>query len=430
MSTTTLTLPANEAELATLSPQQLAQMLRSRDATIGSMGATIESLRAQLEWFKRQIFGAKSERYAAQPEGAQMHLGEHLGELLAVPPPAPEAVREVKPHQRRAARSDFADGGASAPFFDAAKVPVVAIEVPCPQAAGLAPEQYEVVGHKESHRLAQRPGAYVVLKYRRAVIKRLDTRTLHCAPAPVGVIEGSRADVSFAAGVLLDKFQWHLPLYRQHQRLVEAGFTLSRQWLTSLVGQSAGLLQPIYDAQLESIRRCRVKAVDETPIKAGRAGPGKMRAGYFWPVYGEHDEVCFAYFGSREHRNVVELLGPEQSAGAVLLSDGYGAYEAYAKKTGVVHAQCWAHMRRDFHDALSAAPAEADCALRLIAQVYAVEEEIRARKLGAEHKRVHRLSYAKPHVERFFAWADERVRVHGVPPAVAGTQAPVRTQLT
>lgn len=64
MSDTALTIAANEAELARSSPQQLAQMLRSRDATIGSMGATIESLRAQLEWFKRQIFGARTERYA------------------------------------------------------------------------------------------------------------------------------------------------------------------------------------------------------------------------------------------------------------------------------------------------------------------------------------------------------------------------------
>ena len=89
-------------------------MLRSRDATI-------ESLRAQIEWFKRQIFGAKTERYAAQPDGAQMHLGEHLGEVLTAPPAEPEAVRQVKTHQRRAAHSDFADDGASAPFFDAAK---------------------------------------------------------------------------------------------------------------------------------------------------------------------------------------------------------------------------------------------------------------------------------------------------------------------
>jgi hypothetical protein len=37
--------------------------------------------------------------------------------------------------------------------------------------------------------------------------------------------------------------------------------------------------------------------MDETPIKAGRLQsavprqPGRMKQGYFWPVYGERDDV-------------------------------------------------------------------------------------------------------------------------------------------
>ena len=52
--------------------------------------------------------------------------------------------------------------------------------------------------------------------------------------------------------------------------------------------------------------------MDETPIKAGRAAPGKMNAGYFWPIYGEHDEVCFPFFDSRRHENVQQALGSKQ----------------------------------------------------------------------------------------------------------------------
>ena len=187
---------------------------------------------------------------------------------------APAAEQDVPAHKRRRCRSDFTDDATGVPFFDEARVPVVTIEVPNPETQGLSAEQiaqlYEVVGQKVSHRLAQRPGANVVLKYVRTVIKQRDTQTLHCPPAPAGVIQGSRADVSFIVGVTLDKFQWHLPLYRQHQRLIEAGFKLSRPWLTQIVSQAAQLLEPIYNAQLESIRRSRVLAMDETPIKAGR----------------------------------------------------------------------------------------------------------------------------------------------------------------
>ena len=98
----------------------------------------------------------------------------------------------------------------------------------------------------------------------RPVLKRRETQTIHCALAPAGIIEGSRADVSFLAGLLVDKFAWHLPLYRQHQRLEDAGITVSRRWLTQLTQRSVGLLEPIYDAQFASIRASRVKAMDES----------------------------------------------------------------------------------------------------------------------------------------------------------------------
>jgi hypothetical protein len=85
----------------------------------------------------------------------------------------------------------------SVPFFDEARVPVETIELPDPQIEGLSADQYEVISQKVSYRLAQRPGSYVILKYLRSVIKRVDTQAISCAPAPVGVIDGSRADVSF-----------------------------------------------------------------------------------------------------------------------------------------------------------------------------------------------------------------------------------------
>ncbi|MSQ20399.1 MAG: hypothetical protein EXR39_12785 [Betaproteobacteria bacterium] len=50
-------------------------------------------------------------------------------------------------------------------------------------------------------------------------------------------------------------------------------------------------MEPIHAAQLASIGASRVKTMDETPIKAARAGPGKMHTGYFWPLYREQDEA-------------------------------------------------------------------------------------------------------------------------------------------
>lgn len=383
----------------------------------------VAELKRQLEWFKRQLFGRKSERFAPTPDPQQMHLGQVLVEDLPVPAEQPASGAHVPAHTRRKPRSDMADDGGCASFFDAAKVPVQTIVVANPEAQGLSPDQYEVIGEKTSLRLAQRPGSYVVLKYVRSVIKRRDTQTLHCPPAPAGVIEGSRADVSFVAGLMVDKFCWHLPLYRQHQRLADAGFTLSRPWLTQLVQQGVALLEPVYDALMASVLASRIKAMDETPIKAGRAGPGKMKGTYFWPIYGEQDEVCFPHFESRRHEHVQQALGLDVVSGGVLLTDGYAAYDSYARKSGITHAQCWTHARRGFFEAQDAEPQAAAEALRRIGALYEIEEEIRSKKLTSEVKRQHRLIYSKPHVDSFFAWVAQQFERQGLLPSNPFTKA-------
>ncbi len=187
--------------------------------------------------------------------------------------------------------------------------------------------------------------------------------------------------------------------------------------------QIIALLEPIHDAQFEAIRSGRVIAMDETPIKAGRRGDGKMKVGYFWPVYGEHDEVCFPFFPSRAHENVVNLLGLSKAEGGVLLSDGYAAYASYARKTGLTHAQCWAHTRRGFFEAQAAQPEGAREALDHIGALYAIEEQVRERKLSGEAKRLHRLTHSKPRTEVFFAWIDEQLRRQGLLPSNPFTKA-------
>jgi transposase len=390
-------------------------------ALVQTLAATVQSLQHQLEWFQRQMFGTKSERLRVLENAQQLALGE----VLAPPPETvPAKERIVAAHTRREPHKDAAVGEAeSVPFFDEARVPVETVELPHPETEGLSPDEYEVISQKVSYRLAQRPGSYVILKYLRSVIKRRDTQTISCAPAPVGVIEGSRADVSFVAGLLIDKFAYHLPLYRQHQRLADNGIQVSRPWLTQLSQQTISLLEPIYDAQFDSIRADRVKAMDETPIKAGRKERGKMKLAYFWPVYGGHDEVCFPFFPSRDGENVRAALGVDHAPDSVLLTDGYAAYASYAKKVGITHAQCWSHSRREFIEAQTTEPQGALEALRRISALYAIEDDIRRLGLTGEVKKLHRLTHSKSHVETFFAWVDQRFEEHGLRPSTPFTKA-------
>lgn len=381
---------------------------------VGRQEREIAQLRQQVAWFQRQLFGQKSEKRLPEPEGVQGILGKCF---VAVPAPPLSGKRKVAGYERDTARRSLDEADESSLFFDDKKVPVEVIHVPHPDIEGLDPDDYDVIGEKVSHRLAQRPGIYVILKYVRPLIKHCDTQTLSCPPAPVGVIEGSRADVSFIVGLIVDKFSFHLPLYRQHLRLRDAGITVARGWLTQLTQQAIALLEPIFEALLASIRASRVKAMDETPIKAGRAGPGKMKAAYFWPVYGELDEICFLYYPSRHAQHVQEALGLSPPADGVLLTDGYSVYAQYAKKTGLTHAQCWAHCRRKFFEAKYIEPERSQEALDMIGALYAVEATIRERKLSGTDKRKVRQEQAKPLVDRFFAWIDRQFERQGLLPS-------------
>jgi transposase len=219
-------------------------------------------LQRQVDWFKRQLFGRKSERRLREPAPEQLSLS---GRFPTPVPPAdrpPPPTETVKAYQRRVrfTATDLPDE--SGLRFDAS-VPIQEIVLTNPEVADLPPHAYEVIGEKVTYRIAQRPGAYVILKYLRPVIKRKDTEALSCPPAPPAVFEKSVADVSLLAGLLMEKFRYHLPWYRQHQRLTQAGIRLSRGTLTQWGQRAAELLEPIYHALLSSILLSQVLALDE-----------------------------------------------------------------------------------------------------------------------------------------------------------------------
>jgi hypothetical protein len=254
------------------------------------------------------------------------------------------------------------------------------------------------------------------------VIKRKDTSELVTPPAPVNVLDKSIADVSFLAGMLVDKFLYHLPLYRQHQRLRQCGIEIARPTLTNLSSRAIDLLEPIFDAQFEHILKSRVLAMDETPIKAGRKAKGKMRQGYLWPLYGESDEIVFTYTPSRAAGHVRDVLGGSFSG--TLVSDGYEAYARYARQnTSVTHAECWAHTRRYFERAKEADPEAAARALELIGELYRIEAHIRDKQLTDASKLKYRAEHSEPAVRAFWQWCDEQCQRHDLLPSHPLTRA-------
>ena len=412
-----------EEQAANLSQEEVVALLGIRQGFFDLQEKYLQQskrfaeLEQQNDWFKRQLFGRKSERRIAIESHHQLSLGE-LVDVEETPPPPTETIKGYQRRQRRKQPLEGAVLEKGLRFDDS--VPIEEVEIPNPALEGLDPSQYTIVSEKLTYRLAQRPGSYVIVKYIRKVVKLKEAKKLVCASAPSSVLEKSYADVSLLAGFLIDKFRYHLPLYRQHQRLAASGIQVSRALLTNLVHRTVDLLEPIYYAMFSSILQSHVITMDETPIKASRLN-GKMKTGYFWPIYGDQDEIVFLFAPSRAGPVVRDTL---ESFEGILVSDGYKVYEKYAATIEeVTHAQCWAHTRRKFVDAKKVEPNLVATALDLIGTLYKYEADIREQDLQGEEKQGYREKYSKPLIETFFAWLNETFQKQTLLPTSPFTKA-------
>ncbi len=406
----------NDVTSNLITPSEIGGLFHSDEVSLLkekniAMEAHIRLLQAELRAVKRELFDPKSERREwLTPEQ------EALADLVApVPDPVPDdSANEPQPSKesKRGKASKQRTGNevnATGLRFDDS-VPTREILIEADELKGPDADQYEVVGYKETSRIVQRTSSYEVVITKRQIVKRKDSQQLITAPVMDHVFEGSIADVSFIVGLLVNKFQYYLPLHRQHQMLTAAGITLSRTTLTNLTRQAIELLRPIVVEQLISILESKVLAMDETPIKASRqpgAGkkPGKMKQAYFWPLYGERDEVVFTFSKTRAMLHIQGLLDHVWTG--TLLTDGYQAYSSYeAKSESITNAQCWVHMRRQLLKAEAEEEQAVHEALVLIGQLYKNEKHIRDKNLQGEKKLKHRAEHSKSIVDQFFAFCE------------------------
>jgi len=394
------------------------------DALTSQVALLVEQnneLKRQNDWLKRQLFGSKSEK-RVEPNPYQMALGEEFT--------PPEDMPDVRPKQKISyergvgpkVRPEDCVTESGLRFDDT--VPVKTIRLPVLGMDGLSEEDYELIDIKKTYRLAQRPASYVVLCYEQPVIKLKQSEEIRSAIMVMNVLDRSVSDVSFLVGMLIDKFQYHLPLYRQHQRLSAAGITLSRATLTNLTRRAIELLVPIVDAQRDSVLQSRVLAMDETPTRVGKSkkSKGKMHQGYYWPIFGDRDEIVFTYSESRARRVIEQILN--DSFTGTLVSDGYSAYASYVARTDdITHAQCWVHTRRQFFDAKDDEPVLAEEMMERMAALFSFEQECKTQGLEGEAKLKHRLEYSKPVVDGIIERVTDLLQQRAFLPSAPFTKA-------
>src|SRR5215207_9376417 len=89
------------------------------------------------------------------------------------------------------------------------------------------------------------------------------------------LIESGMVSTALVSHVVVSKFAWYLPLYRQVQILAGQGVHLDRSTLAGWVKRAAWWLKSLYELQLRTIQASPRLFCDETPMPV--LDPGRRR---------------------------------------------------------------------------------------------------------------------------------------------------------
>jgi transposase len=267
-----------------------------RDAAIVERDQALsqnDRLRHLLRQLQRAQFGRRSEKL--DPEQLRLAL-EDIEQVIA----ANEADEDKKNPAAARARAEKrrTNRGALPDHLPRVDVTIAPDDTNCPCCR--AP--MHVIGEETSQRLDVIPAQFrVLVTHRPKYACRACAEAVVQAPAPERLIKGGLPTEAMVAYVLVAKFAWHLPLYRQAQMLLAQGLDIKRAILAFWVGYAAAELKPLYLRLRELILTSGKIAVDETVAPVLDPGRGRTKKGYFWAIarddrpWGGTDPPAVAY---------------------------------------------------------------------------------------------------------------------------------------
>jgi hypothetical protein len=193
---------------------------------------------------------------------------------------------------------------------------------------------------------------------------------------------------------IVSKYCDHLPLYRQSAILErELGIEISRATMDGWVMTVGGLLVPMAGAmRVELVGGGYIQA-DETPVDVQMHDKrGKNHQAYLWQYGRPGGSVVFDFQLGRGRDGPKQFL---RNFAGLLQTDGYIAYEKVGGPK-MVHAGCWAHVRRGLFEAHEVAPGEtvAKAIVELIDDLFSIDRQARERHFDRAERHVWRLEHA------------------------------------
>ena len=211
------------------------------------------------------------------------------------------------------------------------------------------------------------------------------------------IIPQGHYSINFAVQVSFDKYYLHIPLERQVRAMATQGLMIESQTLWDQVDQVAWWGYDTYEAIRDYVHKSEWIGVDETTWNMLN---GDKRAWHVWMSHNK-DAVYYTakpgrgrlqgieHFGFKPKTIWVENGKKNKKRGkkkveilvngyqGILLCDGYAVYKSLSKqKTGLVLANCWGHVLREFREkAMDGFAKESAAFLHAMGELYGIEDE-------------------------------------------------------
>lgn len=342
----------------------------------------ITKLKEQLELAKHQRFGKKSEvgEPLSQDTSKLIHINAHVrkkktnGRLI-----------DLSLLPRHKIHHDLSDKDKS---------------------CSCCQNQLKFIGSDISEKLEVLPQRLYVEEHIRYKYSCTHCEIIIMAPKEASPIPKALAGGSLLAEVIISKYQYHLPLYRQSKILASYNAVIPDNTLGNWVMQTGDKLLPIYDALWEAILSSKYLQIDETPIKI--LNPEKN--GYLWCYYAPHigsGLIVFDLSLSRSGSNAETRLFQYEG---LIQTDGYSGYSKLRNSENIDCLGCLTHARRKFDEVLKISKNKEGIAAQAIEKLkplYALEAMMREKNYNFKTKKYFRKKIARPILLDFKSWLIE-----------------------
>ncbi len=244
---------------------------------------------------------------------------------------------------------------------------------------------------------------------------------------PDTLFQGSIATPSLEAAIINAKYVNGNPLDRIARDFQTNGLNLSKQTMSNwTVNAAEKYFVPVYELMKATSLKAHVNQCDETIVEVIHDDRPAGSKSYMWVhLTGELSPVpkiiVYEYQKTRHSDHPKEYYKDFQG---ILVTDGLEQYHKTARDLdGLINANCWAHARRDYTDAIKAIgkgneklirQSIAYQALVRIGAIYDLENSLK--ELSPQERLKQRQTSIKPLVEEYFAWVKKCLSNTIVPP--------------